>query len=90
MGAGGRGEEGDMQINIQLRFGCFWPISSFVQLVQACPSIMRGQCSILREVLRKENNILHVIIGLFRSILLCGRERNFFSESTERRTLRFF
>ena len=34
-----------IKLSSQLIFGCLRPISSFVQLVQACPSIMRGQCT---------------------------------------------
>ena len=59
----------------QLIICCFWPISTFVQLVQVCPSIIRG--SVLREVIREKKNILHEFIGLFWSILMFGRQRFF-------------
>ena len=52
------------------------PISSFVKLVQACPSIMRGQCAVLRE-LWKENNNLYLFMGLFWSILMFKRKTDF-------------
>ena len=32
-----------IKLDSQLTFDCFKPISPFVQLIQACPSIMRGQ-----------------------------------------------
>ena len=52
-----------IKLSSQLTFGCFWLISTFVQLVQACPSIMRGKCTQRGATERKQH--LACVYGTF-------------------------
>ena len=47
-----------IKLSSQLIFGCFRPISPFVQLVQACPSIMKGQCTQRGATERKQHFLI--------------------------------
>ena len=65
-----------IKLSSQPIFGCFRPVSPFLQLVQACPSIMRGQCTQRGAIERKQYFFMCLLE--FVGPVQCVEEREFF------------